>query len=578
MGARSTAHDALRGDGPQFERLTSHRARSLPIVSSMVADGDVEGSNARGRDGGDRDRSSRFWTVQPEREGDARTHELSPVPQGTELPRLAVLVHSAETGEVSLAACAGIEDPEQLLESVAPSVVEVAASGKPRLEPSGAALLPVGRCRGSVFVLIEAKRDAARQLTSSMPLAREDLPFAGRLGRSPVMVELGRQAEKIAESDLPVLLLGDTGSGKSTLAKMIHQASARRDKPFIRLDCSLLTPATAEVEIFGCEKGAFTDAKQRRIGVLEAAHEGTLFLDEIGDLPWALQMKFLTPLDTRGFLRVGANAGSKPIDCDVRFITATHHDLPQMVNDRSFRQDLYFRLAAKTLLVPRLCERGEEVIELADTLLARVSERSGCRPRGMTPAAHQTLATHSWPGNLRELQNVLRVLAVERDGEWIDAEHVRRALGGSRVGASNAQTVLPPPLAPEAQALSPLSPQPDELSRRQMDSFLRSFVRHWPTQCGGSPPWRLILSDVIGKIGGGAPGAWIGYLRRRRLLGVVCGVDLNRLSSEESLAFADRILQTAGDNVGLDAWAAAAALLLGAGDRAAQLVRKAKGE
>jgi transcriptional regulator with GAF, ATPase, and Fis domain len=225
--------------------------------------------------------------------------------------------------------------------------------------------------------------------------------FGPLLGRSTAMRQVFAFLERAARTESTLLILGETGTGKDLAAEAIHQGSKRAAQPFVVLDCSALPEALIESELFGHEKGAFTGATERRIGVFESAHRGTLFLDEIGELPLELQPKLLRVLE-RGTVRpVGSNTTRQ---VDVRVIAATNRDLRAEVNRGNFREDLFFRLSVITVRMPPLRDRPEDVPLLAETFLSQVA------PGAVLPAGFKDqLATHRWPGNVRELRN-----AVER--------------------------------------------------------------------------------------------------------------------------------------------------------------------
>ncbi len=240
--------------------------------------------------------------------------------------------------------------------------------------------------------------------------------------RSPVMVALHRQTDRVARSELSVLILGETGVGKDVLARSIHDRSERRDKPFLRLNCAALSENLLESELFGHEKGAFTGATHTKPGLLLAAAGGTVFLDEIGELPPRLQPKLLQVLETREILSVGS---VKPRSIDVRFIAATNRDLEAEAVTGAFRSDLYYRLAAFTALVPPLRERREDILPLAQEFLrrARDKQRSQGTP-GIRDEAAARLLDYAWPGNVRELRNVIERAVILSEGAPIGPEHL----------------------------------------------------------------------------------------------------------------------------------------------------------
>jgi DNA-binding NtrC family response regulator len=238
------------------------------------------------------------------------------------------------------------------------------------------------------------------------------------LGRSPKMREIAQQIEILAASDTTVLLLGETGTGKGWVAHQIHALSPRTSNPFVEINCAGLTATFLDSELFGHEKGAFTDAKAQKRGLFEVADGGTLFLDEIGDLSPDLQPKLLKVLEGRKFRRLG---GTREIEVNVRLIAATNLELEQNVRDGKFREDLYYRLAVLPLRLPALRERGrEEVVDMAARLLGELRRRIGHGPERITAEAATLLAKYAWPGNIRELRNVLeRVILLGRDAQEV---------------------------------------------------------------------------------------------------------------------------------------------------------------
>jgi len=225
------------------------------------------------------------------------------------------------------------------------------------------------------------------------------------LGTSQVMREVARQIELLAEGNAPILLTGATGSGKGWIAKLVHAASRRRSAPFVALNCAGLSATFLDSELFGHEKGAFTDAKTRKPGLFEIADGGTIMLDEIGDLAPELQPKLLTVLESKRFRRLG---GTHEIEVDVRLIAATHIDLVAAVKAGRFREDLYYRISALPIHVPSLHERGRvDIVDLTMSLLSDLRRQLGRGPTTISPEALERLALYEWPGNVRELRNVL---------------------------------------------------------------------------------------------------------------------------------------------------------------------------
>ena len=228
------------------------------------------------------------------------------------------------------------------------------------------------------------------------------------VGESPAIQAVRATARRIADTDLAVLILGENGTGKEVVARAIHFGSRRRKHPFIAVNCAALTETLLESELFGHEKGAFTDAHEARAGKFELASGGTLFLDEIGDMSLAGQSKLLRVLEDKTIVRVG---GSRPIHTDVRVLAATNQKLAELVRAKRFREDLYFRLNVVSLELPPLRERGDDVMLLAEHFLQQFCKRAGRRVPKFTAAARKRLESHTWPGNVRELRNLMERLA-----------------------------------------------------------------------------------------------------------------------------------------------------------------------
>ena len=265
------------------------------------------------------------------------------------------------------------------------------------------------------------------RLSAGLP---PDAPeFDAIVHRSPVMQRVILRARRVAPRSVPVLLEGETGTGKELMARAIHQASPRRGRPFIAVNCGALPPELVESELFGHEKGAFTGADRARPGYFAAAHGGTLFLDEIGELPAAAQVKLLRVLQEGAIVRVGATT---PRDVDVRVIAATNRTLTEEVAASRFREDLFYRLAVAVLQLPPLRDRAGDTGLLADRLLERINAESTSEPgyqeKRLSAAARNVVLRHSWPGNVRELSNTLRRAAIWSDAEAITAEDLRDAL------------------------------------------------------------------------------------------------------------------------------------------------------
>jgi DNA-binding NtrC family response regulator len=239
--------------------------------------------------------------------------------------------------------------------------------------------------------------------------------------QDPSMQRLYELASLVAQSHISVLVRGETGVGKELLAEAIHQRSLRAKGPFVRINCAAFSESLLESELFGHERGAFTGAVRTKPGLIEMAQGGTLFLDEAGEMPLAVQVKLLRVLEDRTLLRVG---GLEPQSVDVRFVAATHQDLEASVARGTFRQDLYFRINGFTLTIPPLRERVGEIATLGQFFLKRFAAEQGALPPALTRAAQSVLEGHPWPGNLRELRNVMGRALVLCRGSSIQPEHL----------------------------------------------------------------------------------------------------------------------------------------------------------
>jgi len=246
------------------------------------------------------------------------------------------------------------------------------------------------------------------------------------IGKSPGMVEMFNLARKVAESEVSsVLLQGESGTGKDLVAKAIHYASRRADSPFIAINCAALPATLIESELFGYEKGAFTDAKARKEGLFEQAEGGTLFLDEIGELELSLQAKLLRVLEECAFRRLG---GLKDIPLDARVIAASNRDLKGESETGRFRLDLYYRLSVIQIDIPAIRERGDDMILLAEHYIAHFNERLRKRVRGLSPEVADIFRKYGWPGNVRELRNVIERVMILEDGDVITPAYLPRGL------------------------------------------------------------------------------------------------------------------------------------------------------
>jgi len=239
------------------------------------------------------------------------------------------------------------------------------------------------------------------------------------VGRTPQMQQLFSQLNKVARTDASVLITGPSGTGKELAALSVHRQSARRDAPFVAVNCGAIAPQLFQSELFGYEKGAFTGANQRKIGRIEAAQGGTLFLDEIGDMPFDMQVNLLRFLQEKTIERVG---GNDPIEIDVRVIAATHIDLAEAVRQGRFREDLYYRINVVCISMPPLADRGQDIEDIAKHYFNQFASMHNRSLRGFSKAAMNAMLSHSWPGNVRELVNRVQRATVMAEGRFIQPE------------------------------------------------------------------------------------------------------------------------------------------------------------
>ena len=266
---------------------------------------------------------------------------------------------------------------------------------------------------------LENTQERQRLLQSRRQLADEAAAGVRLVGDSAAVEALRSTTRRVASTDLAVLILGENGTGKEVVARTVHYLSPRRDQPFIAVNCAALTETLLESELFGHEKGAFTDAHEARPGKFELANGGTLFLDEIGDLSLGGQAKLLRVLEEKVVVRVG---GSKTIHTDARVIAATNQNLAEMVRTKRFRQDLYFRLNVVSLQLPPLRDRIDDVVLLAEYFLSDFAKRARRKTPEISAGAKKRLESHTWPGNIRELRNAMERLAYLTTGDRIEPE------------------------------------------------------------------------------------------------------------------------------------------------------------
>jgi len=320
----------------------------------------------------------------------------------------------------------------------------------------------------------QVRRERARQFS-----------FDQIIGESPAVHRMLTLARKVAESEASsVLLQGESGTGKDLVAKAIHYASRRSDAPFIAINCAAIPATLIESELFGYEKGAFTDAKARKEGLFEQAEGGTLFLDEIGELELGLQAKLLRVLEEGAFRRVG---GLKDIPLDVRVLAASNRDLKSEGEAGRFRSDLYYRLSVIQIDIPPLRERGDDILLLADHYVATFNERLKLRRkiRGLAPDVAEMFRRYSWPGNVRELRNVIERALILEDDTLITAEYLPRDLLGAGANAATptGASATDPAAGADAGAQLNFHLPPGGLSLDQLED---SLVRQAVERSGGN--------------------------------------------------------------------------------------------
>ena len=268
--------------------------------------------------------------------------------------------------------------------------------------------------------MLEVQRVRRNQLVRASRRERDSIdPF---VGRSPAIQQLQEQAVKVLAAESPILICGETGTGKGVLARWLHEHGARRDESFVDLNCAGLTREFLETELFGHEKGAFTGAVSLKLGLYEMAHRGTLFLDEIGDLDAQVQPKLLKVLEEGRFRRLG-DVRDRAVD--TRLIAASHHDLAELVKEGKFRKDLYYRISTLPLVTPPLSQRKADIPLLAAQLLSRIAAELGRAELRFEEEAIEALQSYSWPGNIRELRNVIERAALFWEGNAITRDSLR---------------------------------------------------------------------------------------------------------------------------------------------------------
>src|SRR6267378_2586813 len=338
---------------------------------------------------------------------------------------------------------------------------------------------------------------------------RAELGFGGQMvGKSSAMDTVRQMIARVAPTDARVLITGESGTGKELVASAIHDASARREKPFVRVNCAAIPRDLVESEMFGHERGAFTGATQTRIGRFELAHHGTLFLDEVGDLGPDAQAKLLRAIEAKEIQRVG---GNRIIRTDVRIIAATNHDLQRAVRGGIFREDLYFRLNVIPLAIPPLRERSEDVAELVAHFSEQFLQRTGqAKPRWRSDAL-QLMGNYPWPGNVRELANIIERLAILHPGAEITGQYVEDVLIVDRDEEPDSTPITPTRAHEKVgdRQNTATSAAPVSLADR-LDSFERTVIARALAEADGN------VADAARKLQTDRPNLY----RRMKRLGI----------------------------------------------------------
>jgi two-component system response regulator PilR (NtrC family) len=345
--------------------------------------------------------------------------------------------------------------------------------------------------------------------------ARSELSLARLLGETPAMRQLRAMIERLAHSMAPVAIRGESGSGKELVARAIHDMSSRAGQPFVAVNCGAIPESLMEAEFFGYRRGAFTGAERDREGFFQAAAGGTLFLDEVAELPLAMQVKLLRAIQERRVRKVGSTT-EDPVD--VRLLSATHQDLAGLVVSGRFRQDLFYRLNVIELRVPSLRERADDIPLIAENILRRLAARGGAAPARLSPAADQALRGHAFPGNVRELENVLEravALAVGDELQPIDL-------------------MLP---QPEIDLL--LEPEPDDG---------RQSPRESPSESAAAPPAPeyTVIDGIPNDLG-----AYLDALEREAIRAALAKTRHNRTAAAQLLGITFRQLRYRMQRLGL---------------------------
>ena len=322
------------------------------------------------------------------------------------------------------------------------------------------------------------------------------------VGSSPKMQEIYKMIGQVAPSDITVLLRGESGTGKELIARAIYHHSLRSDHPFLPVNCAAIPDTLLESELFGHEKGAFTGAISRRIGKLEQCQGGTIFLDEIGDMSLSTQAKLLRVLQEKSFERLG---GNETIKVDIRFIVATNKDLEEAIADGKFREDLYYRLNVVSITIPPLKERKEDISELVSYFMKRFNRELKKGIVGITPSAMDKITSYGWPGNVRQLENVLKRAMLLCQGEWILEDQLvfekgwERREGEEELSKRNVEDLLDA-LFDEFSKTPASSPDSDMISSLEKGLILRALQKTKGNQLKAAALLGIHRSTLRGKM------------------------------------------------------------------------------
>ena len=377
---------------------------------------------------------------------------------------------------------------------------------------------------GETMIVVQV--EGAAPVTASRSLGNT----AVRTDQSPGMQHLYRLVDNVAQSNITVIVRGETGVGKEVVSEEIHKRSARANGPLVKLNCAALPEHLLEGELFGYERGAFTGAAQAKAGLIESADGGTLFLDEIGEMPLATQAKLLRVVESREVMRLGS---LRPKTVDVRFVAATHRDLEEMVTRGSLRQDLYYRLAGVSLVVPPLRERVEEIPRLAEEFVARFCAEARRPVMPISSAAMRVLKDYPWPGNVRELRNVIERAVVFCKGFAIAPEHL--GLPVDRLSRPPGRLSAPAQHSPSAVPSGPMPPSP---------SAETPVVVEPPPQGAPQAPPPMPSQPSVGStiaFGSSLPDE-VEALERQRILDALAKCGGNQTQAAEMLGISRRTL------------------------------------